>query len=74
MEVRKDSISKWLERQKNKCIIHFVHMPLISAYPGESCLGWYVREKGNLNTAKEIIRENILCLQILNKRLDRKFL
>lgn len=49
--------------------IYGVHEAMFKSSPGESTPGWYVRNKGNLDTAKEIHREELKCIKILKERI-----
>lgn len=64
-----NSIDKFINRQKNKPRIYGVHQAMLPAYPGASTPGWYVRNKGNLETAKYIHREELKCILILKDRI-----
>jgi hypothetical protein len=71
MNLSTESIDKWVRRQKNRPIVFGVHFPISRAYPGESTPGWYVRNNGNLETAKRIHAEELECIRILRARIER---
>lgn len=64
-----NSIDKFVTRQMTKPRIYGVHLPLFKTAPGESTPGWYVRNNGNLETAKRIHRDELECIRILAKRI-----
>jgi hypothetical protein len=63
-------VDKFVRRYGTKPRIYGVHQALFPrAAPGESVAGWYVREKGNLETCKEIHREELKCLRLMRARI-----
>lgn len=64
-------IEKFVKRQMTKPRLYGVHIAVLPAYPGESTPGWYVRNRGNLETAKRIHAEELECARILRARIEQ---